>query len=493
MVWIVVILSLLFAYVENANADPKPISIVSEGRSLGSFQPRYPYLVVSLALKSESTVRQLNLLIDSLLLTSADPHFDILIICDERALAKFSSRGNPLFGKLQFLGAAIWVIPSPETVDAIMLAKYSFTDWPHIQRYAKMVYMDTDVLVSKNLTEMFASTDLEGNGALYAVQEGKLNRNQYFESRFSIAGYSDEERQRMRENKIEPFNAGVLMFKVDRAMLQHVRAFKKFMVSGLGNGTKAFTDQSWINYYFNKRLLTRATLNQLVQLYPTLGVWYPSAYLLHFATCSKCMCSPEHAKIAHPLRLCRLMTYKVPGASKVPLNERIGRFKEILILRYFKSMFPMVFKERDRMLRDKLPRDLAVLQVGCTPDGLAQQLLQHHARRMHVITKGMEGCPRQAGDARALTVDTGAGVAWTDRVDEQLDLIVVPAAVGNYSLQGLARRVRPGCFLLTSEAAEAPLPSRLLKRWSIFVGVAGGYRMRRIFHGAGNSSGSPDP
>ena len=117
----------------------------------------------------------------------------------------------------------------------------------NISVYEKIMYMDADVWANLNLNQIFESCV---DDSLYAVVEDYSFEN-HLRVPFGLGLYDEDDIRFFRENKIHTFNSGLMMFKNSQKMKYHFDDVLNLRVLY----PNQFTDQPYINYYFNRHNL----------------------------------------------------------------------------------------------------------------------------------------------------------------------------------------------------------------------------------------------
>jgi hypothetical protein len=131
-----------------------------------------------------------------------------------------------------------------------------------LSNYDNLMYMDVDVWANIDLNQVF---DLCVDNNLYAVVEDYSFQN-HFRKPFSLGNYTDDDISFFELKKIHTFNSGLMMFKNSREMKYYfddVLSLRKVYPDG------QFTEQPYINYYFNRHNLVDT--NAIV---PNLNFYY---------------------------------------------------------------------------------------------------------------------------------------------------------------------------------------------------------------------------
>jgi len=146
----------------------------------------------------------------------------------------------------------------------------------HMHNYKKVMYMDIDILVTLDLSELFDQATRPDT--LYVCPERYIFEH-HNAIQFGKQDYTSEQIQHFAKNKIYPFNSGQFMFLSSAIMFQHFQqAFR------LHQENPCLTDQAILNYYFNSLgivdysvLCPRTTV-----IFPILDKPY-THHIIHFA------------------------------------------------------------------------------------------------------------------------------------------------------------------------------------------------------------------
>jgi len=172
---------------------------------------------------------------------SNDDFIDILIITDTKFYEK-----NLL--DLKRPNLFFYFIEEPKNNDEICFNKYIIFDWEKIDEYSKVLYFDTDILISYDLTKLFEKC--KSSEKLYVVVEDYSIEN-HKRIQFGFSDYSENQIQLFSNNQIFTFNAGSFLFTNNQIIRQHFINLRELIQNGLENYWTHFTDQSFVNYYFN--------------------------------------------------------------------------------------------------------------------------------------------------------------------------------------------------------------------------------------------------
>lgn len=145
---------------------------------------------------------------------------------------------------------SVLLLPEITTKDQSCFNRLKIFSYPNINEYENILFLDADIIVNVNLNEFFGKC--EEDGKLYAVVED-YNIENHKRLPFGLGTYKEDDLEYFDKNKIYTFNSGTLMFKSSLLMKKHFDNVTNIIENYNG---EYFTDQSFINYYFNSYNLT---------------------------------------------------------------------------------------------------------------------------------------------------------------------------------------------------------------------------------------------
>lgn len=230
------------------------------------------YLLYTLVtFKRKSYIQMFELFLQSILLTSNLANFDLLVICDKET----ENTIKELRIIEHFPNILYQTISKSKTLYDALLNKCDIYRFKTILHYAKVLYLDCDIIVSKNLDKVFEFPIKEG--VLYAPQEGELTSKFWYSDL-----YKDSNIRTLKKANVKSFNSGTYMFIPSKQFIQHFENVQKLAKNY--KGTKHFYDQSFFNYYFNThRLSSTEHISNVVKIFPETNKYYPRKYIIHFA------------------------------------------------------------------------------------------------------------------------------------------------------------------------------------------------------------------
>jgi hypothetical protein len=151
----------------------------------------------------------------------------------------------------------VFLLPKIVNSDQSCFNRLKIFEYSTINEYDNIMYLDADTMVNVNLNEFFEKC--EEDGKFYVVVED-YNIENHKRIQFSLGTYKDEDLNYFEKNKIYTFNSGTFMFKSSLLMKKHFDNVLNIIENYDGD---YFTDQSFLNYYFNSYNLTKnSTINK---------------------------------------------------------------------------------------------------------------------------------------------------------------------------------------------------------------------------------------
>jgi lipopolysaccharide biosynthesis glycosyltransferase len=197
-------------------------------------------------------VRMLSLLVKSIYIYgNIDEKTSILIYT--------STNFKNLIEKSKFYSDKIhfFINDTYNTVDSACKARLDLFDYSLIDNYNKILYLDTDILIQKNINFIF---NLIEENKIYAYGEGNITNDKY-DFFGGITLFKNEHHN--FEDKTA-FNSGVLLFN---NCLEIKNLFQIIKTHILTNKTATFNDQPYIVYNAKKyNLINNTVLNSYIEL-----------------------------------------------------------------------------------------------------------------------------------------------------------------------------------------------------------------------------------
>jgi lipopolysaccharide biosynthesis glycosyltransferase len=195
---------------------------------------------------------------------------DVLVICDASFLPKCK---ETLPESILYM-----TVPDSTSAEAASMHKLNIFDYPDINSYDRVLFLDSDIIVHTPLDTFFAG--VRRPGILYVYTE-LADQQAHKNLCFSLSTYTLVDLLTFKLRKIQVFNAGCFLFVRCDAMKGHFAAIRNMIATHTG---PFFYEQSFMNVYFNKLNATdRSVLtNANYRMPPSPGVDY-TGFILHFA------------------------------------------------------------------------------------------------------------------------------------------------------------------------------------------------------------------
>jgi len=234
----------------------------------------HPYVLYLTVGCDEKYIEMLELCLKSVFLHST-PLFDVFILTDPKLFEQVRKRVL----LLHCTAFTIYIVDEKrEWKDASDAQKkrYHMTDFFKQKMYEKVLYMDSDMIVTYDIYKLFLH-DLKPN-TLYVYQE-RFEIADHNSAQFRLFPYTQTQLDNMKANGIYPFNSGLLLACNDAKIVEHFDHVKT-----LANQYPGAPDQSILNHYFNNpeldvKLDYSLIHNKIVILY---NPEYDTLYRNHF-------------------------------------------------------------------------------------------------------------------------------------------------------------------------------------------------------------------
>lgn len=143
-----------------------------------------------------------------------------------------------------------WLVNEIDNIMDSACYRLNIFDYKDIAEYSKILYVDTDVLVCKDINIIF---NLSLDDKLYAIQEGTVSDEWHGAEFFNFTSLDKE---------TPAFNSGVLLFNNNAYIQKLFKDIKNHIIDNNGTVTSAY-DQNYIVYnaiiqnMYNNELLSR--------------------------------------------------------------------------------------------------------------------------------------------------------------------------------------------------------------------------------------------
>lgn len=238
-----------------------------------------------------------------------------------------------------------WSVPDSTTGPIASMNKLRIFDFIDVNEYAKVLYLDTDILVVNSIESYFER--IHEKSMLYAYTENTDQKN-HKHLYWSLQNYSEEDYAFFRKENILPFNAGTFGFVSTQEMKENFQNVRDMIATHTG---PYFYEQSFLNVYFNTRNKTlRHVFTPDNYIFcPQTGKVYKNAILLHFADASQ-TAARKCQRMGNYLNL-RVFPTRIDMLSVVPKH---GVYAEIGV---FKAVFS------DGLCKELQPRELVLIDL----------------------------------------------------------------------------------------------------------------------------------
>jgi len=199
---------------------------------------------------------------------------DFLVITDEKFKKNIEKRFGKKFNNLKFM------IVSEETdVMQISIRKSFVFDYDFIFEYDKVLYLDSDIIVTRPIDTIFNLISEKEKLTVYHEADEYSHHNWNY---YGFENYTDEEIKQFEIDNVMPFSCGHFGFFANQEMKIHFENIRNMIKNHIG---KFFYEQCFFNYYFNTRRLTCPKLTgfHIASHVKTLSYDKFSSILFHFA------------------------------------------------------------------------------------------------------------------------------------------------------------------------------------------------------------------
>ena len=194
---------------------------------------------------------------------------DVAVLCDESFLPRCKELlGTDLHYK---------TFPNSTSPEQASMNKLRIFELPDINRYDRVLFLDSDILVHTNVNAFFHRITTPGNLYVYTETTKQVDHTNLM---WGLCSYTPLELAVFEMSAVHVFNAGCFAFVRDDAMKDHFLAIQYMITQHTG---PFFYEQSFMNVYFNRNGKTDRTLfTDANYVFPKGERAYPG-YLIHFA------------------------------------------------------------------------------------------------------------------------------------------------------------------------------------------------------------------
>jgi hypothetical protein len=171
--------------------------------------------------------------------------FTVMIITDAATKAKIQE----LSSVSQFPALDYFLVETPKSGIDASIQKLRIFEYPNVDQYAKILFLDCDILVTSPIEQMFA-TEIDPALIQVASTWDKPLANVESPSIYHVLNYFSEENKAYLINnpdKCHPFNAGQFLFVNSPRMKKHFENVQWMMEVWPG---EYYFEQSFMNHYF---------------------------------------------------------------------------------------------------------------------------------------------------------------------------------------------------------------------------------------------------
>lgn len=204
-------------------------------------------------------------------------NIDILVMCD----ADYQSiicKELPHFVKFH-------ITPNNNSPHQTSMRKCEIFDYENIQLYSKVLYLDSDIVVTGDISRMFDK--ISNENVLYVKTETRDN-DCHNHLEHSLQLHTESQVLEFSRRNQHGFSCGHFMFCNSAIMNHHFDQVLKLMRSHTG---PYFYEQSFMNHYFNSEFITDETmLEHNIDFFDSSktsnNMQNPGATIAHFACAS---------------------------------------------------------------------------------------------------------------------------------------------------------------------------------------------------------------
>lgn len=183
--------------------------------------------------------------LNSIIKNSKELDFDLLIICPDDFEIRIKS--NIKLNGINLNGINVYFFNVDLVNDGIQASmnKLLIYKWAGIREYGKVLFLDVDILLRKDINELF---NLELNPRILYSTVHDLSHHLHQTVFHKIVDYGLDKMTEFKDNSIYAFNAGQYLFVNNELMLKHFSNVDLISREWSGN---YFFEQSFMNFYFN--------------------------------------------------------------------------------------------------------------------------------------------------------------------------------------------------------------------------------------------------
>lgn len=267
-------------------------------------------LIYLVAFKNPINIRLLEFFFSSVVLFNKEylENLDFLVITEEAFQSEITEIGIRLGHPIQ-----TWILPSVTKIFFAALMRYTIFSWPFLQNYSKVLYCDTDILITNKLDRVF--NILQDSDKLYTLREGILGQDYWGGKDIFEFDGKDKELDPNQEGVC----TGVFLFEPTPHMSRVFSKILEHICDRINRPNVTYPicyDQPYVNYVLAKNNFhDNMALSQVVINRPHMLI--PQFIIYHFTGVSYTI------KLKMMLDYLETMIQQLPcDTSKVPIVEK---------------------------------------------------------------------------------------------------------------------------------------------------------------------------
>lgn len=223
--------------------------------------------------KADVYIPMIRVWLKSLLAYSDPRDFDLLFITND-----LNEKEILAIKDLYKFSHTLMKVPNDYDLASALFRKFDIIDYSPMAKYDKVLFLDCDIIIQKNIATIFDLQPILEKGILYASKEENSSHENIF---WSLGNYKPAQLDFFRRENIKCFNSGTFMFKPCAKMTGYFKKLRKFARK---YENKHFYDQSFLNYFFNARKAANTTLMEgRVKIFAEVEKCYKNEVILHYA------------------------------------------------------------------------------------------------------------------------------------------------------------------------------------------------------------------
>lgn len=199
---------------------------------------------------SNKEIALFELFIKSLVITTKKRSFDLLVITNDA----FKQEIQNILNTYLFQNDTYFLtVPRDYNFEKAGLKTLEVFKFDRVLSYEKILHVRCDIIFQRDIQILF-DLPIKDN-RLYSYTEEPYNHNSPF---YGLQNYTQEDLLYFKTNYIKTFTSSVFMFKPSKEMAWHFQNVRK--LADIYSGGNVFSDQCYLNYYFNSKKLSNTKL-----------------------------------------------------------------------------------------------------------------------------------------------------------------------------------------------------------------------------------------